>query len=45
MTKSEYSLLLRRIQDVVSKHGSAIIAIDGRCGSGKTTLAEQLKKI
>ena len=44
MTKSEYSLLLRRIQDVASKRGSAIIAIDGRCGSGKTTLAEQLKK-
>ncbi|PKM67207.1 MAG: hypothetical protein CVU93_03675, partial [Firmicutes bacterium HGW-Firmicutes-18] len=34
--------ILSRIDEFVSQKSFSIVAIDGRCGSGKTTLAKQL---
>ncbi|MGM9997815.1 MAG: uridine kinase [Candidatus Bruticola sp.] len=36
--------LINRVNIILRKKGSAILAIDGRCGSGKTTLASQLQQ-
>lgn len=44
MTHSDYSRLLRRIQELQVRKERVIVAIDGRCGSGKTTLAARLQK-
>ena len=44
MTHGDYSRLLRRIQELQARKERVIVAIDGRCGSGKTTLAAQLQR-
>lgn len=44
MTHNDYSRLLRRIQELQARKERVIVAIDGRCGSGKTTLAARLQK-
>lgn len=44
MTRDDYSRLLRRIQELQAQKERVIVAIDGRCGSGKTTLAAQLQR-
>ena len=44
MTHNDYSRLLRRIQELQARKERVIVAIDGRCGSGKTTLAAQLQR-
>ena len=44
MTHGDYSRLLRRIQELQARKARVIVAIDGRCGSGKTTLAAQLQR-
>ncbi len=44
MTHNDYSRLLRRIQELQVRKERVIVAIDGRCGSGKTTLAARLQK-
>ena len=36
--------IYRAVLDLLSKKPNSIIAIDGRCGSGKTTLAMKLKE-
>lgn len=38
------SKIIEKINEIVALRGRAVIAIDGRCGSGKTSLAENLKK-
>ena len=45
MTHNDYSRLLRRIQELQVRKERVIVAIDGRCGSGKTTLAEKLSRL
>jgi len=37
--------VLREIEALVCEKGSALIAIDGRCGSGKTTLAKEIQSL
>ena len=44
MTHNDYSRLLRRIQELQVRKERVIVAIDGQCGSGKTTLAARLQK-
>ena len=44
MTHDDYSRLLRRIQELQAQKERVIVAIDGRCGSGKTTLAARLQR-
>lgn len=44
MGDSMINEITRAIDEIVNKKGSCIVAIDGRCGSGKTTLAADLKK-
>ncbi|MBQ8541527.1 MAG: uridine kinase [Clostridia bacterium] len=34
--------IMNTIEKIIRKKGSCIVAIDGRCGSGKTSLAEKL---
>ena len=38
-------IVLRKTEDILREKGFALIAIDGRCGSGKTTLAACLREI
>lgn len=42
---TEIQEILKEIQKIVEYKGSAVIAIDGRCASGKTTLASQLQAL
>lgn len=44
MNKSDYFDLCCEIQRLLSEHNSVILAIDGRCASGKTTLATKLQE-
>ena len=37
--------LITAISQLLAANGSAVIAIDGRCGSGKTTLASRLAEL
>ena len=37
-----FDQLAARIQDILTQKGRAVVAIDGRCGSGKTTVAALL---
>lgn len=45
--KKEYADILELITAILKKaeNGKTVVAIDGRCASGKTTLANNLKKI
>lgn len=44
MTNRDYDRLAQAIQARLARHERLIVAIDGRCGSGKTTLAARLEK-
>ena len=35
--------IINAIEKIIRKKGSCVVAIDGRCGSGKTSFAEKLK--
>ncbi len=37
--------IIARIHDLLGKKGRIIVAVDGRCASGKTTLAEKIRLI
>jgi len=37
--------VLNSIEEILKKQDFVLVAIDGRCGSGKTTLAAQLKEL
>lgn len=39
-----YQTILQKINSIATKNMPLLIAIDGRCGSGKTTLANYLQK-
>lgn len=39
-----YEQVEQRILELLQKQGRIVLAIDGRCASGKTTLANQLQK-
>lgn len=41
MSENEYNNLLNRIKVLLQKKERVIVAIDGRCGAGKSTLAEK----
>ena len=43
MKSNDYHLLKSKIAELLLKKEKVMIAIDGRCASGKTTLAEKLK--
>lgn len=43
MTRAAYLRLVLRIRLLLLRRRRVIVAIDGRCGSGKTTLAAQLR--
>ena len=40
-----YDRLVQAICDLLTRQERVIVAIDGRCGSGKTTLAARLKRV
>ena len=44
MTNRDYDRLAQAIQARLARHERLIVAIDGRCGSGKTTLAVRLQQ-
>ncbi len=44
MTNTDHARLIQAIQAQQALRDRVIVAIDGRCGSGKTTLAAQLEK-
>lgn len=44
MNPVDFEMIKTKITKVLSQKESAIIAIDGRCASGKTTLANQLQQ-
>lgn len=44
MTRRDYDRLAESIRALLAKRKSVIVAIDGRCGSGKTTLAAALQE-
>ena len=44
MTNRDYDRLAQAIQARPARHERLIVAIDGRCGSGKTTLAARLQQ-
>ena len=44
MTQQDYNRLSEKIRELLVKNSSVIVAIDGRCGSGKTTLAAALQE-
>lgn len=44
MTPTEHTLLLRAIQALLERQAPVLVAIDGRCGAGKSTLAAQLRE-
>ncbi len=44
MTNLDYTRLVLAIRERLIQRGRIIVAIDGRCGSGKTTLAARLEK-
>ena len=44
MTPAEHTLLLRAIQALLERQAPVLVAIDGRCGAGKSTLAAQLRE-
>ena len=43
-TPAGYDCLVRRLQELLARKPQVIAAIDGRCGSGKTTLAARLQE-
>lgn len=43
--KKEIEVLTERMAELLEQNGSVLLAIDGRCGSGKTTLGRELQKI
>lgn len=44
MRDLDYTRLTRAIEEQLHRKGRLIVAIDGRCGSGKTTLATRLRE-
>lgn len=44
MKEQDYTYVIQAIRQALSAHERLIVAIDGRCGSGKTTLAARLQK-
>lgn len=44
MTNRTYIRLVLAILKQLALHGQVVVALDGRCGSGKTTLAARLQK-
>lgn len=42
--EKEYENIIAQIDQLILKKGHIIIAIDGKCGSGKTTMAQFLKE-
>lgn len=44
MTELDYTRVVQAIRQMLSAHKRLIVAIDGRCGSGKTTLAIRLQR-
>lgn len=44
MTEQDYTRVVRAIRQALSARERLIVAIDGRCGSGKTTLAARLQR-
>ncbi len=44
MTKTDYARILLYIEALQERQERVIVAIDGRCGSGKTTLASRLRE-
>ena len=44
MSRVDYLRLVLAIRRQLLRRGRVIVAIDGRCGSGKTTLAAKLQK-
>jgi len=48
LVKREYALffpVLREVERLVERDGPAVLAIDGRCGSGKSSLGELLEEL
>lgn len=43
MTRADYDRLLTAIRALPDRQAQAIVAIDGRCGAGKSTLSAQLQ--
>ena len=41
---AELDALAARVEELLSRQGRAVVAIDGRCGSGKTTVAVLLAR-
>ena len=44
MTRQDYDRLAEMIRELLAKSPRVVVAIDGRCGSGKTTLAAALQR-
>ena len=44
MKPNDYQNIIAKIRELLCQKDSVIIAIDGRCASGKTTLAKQLQE-
>lgn len=44
MTRQDYDRLTEMIRELLTQSPRVIVAIDGRCGSGKTTLAAALQR-
>lgn len=43
MTRADHQRLLSAMQTLLERQPQVLVAIDGRCGAGKTTLAAQLQ--
>lgn len=43
--KQEAELIWQRVKEILSRKEQLILAIDGRCGAGKTTLASYLQTV